>query len=114
MILELSCSVDASEAVWKTSEILEVGPMTSFGLKGLGASPAPLRRCQEVSVASDVNRLAAKASMLAARGSCGAVWLYDKELNCKATLKKQQVEGFALEWSHLEAIFYYIRYVIKE
>lgn len=76
--------------------------MTGFGLKGLNESQ-PLRRCHEASAASDVNRLAARASMVAARGSCGAVWVYDQKLNCKATLKGQQVEGFALEWSHLQA-----------
>eukprot|EP00438_Fugacium_kawagutii_P027484 Skav205593 [mRNA] locus=scaffold460:125120:126055:+ [translate_table: standard] len=72
---------------------------------------APLRTAVEFPIPSDANRIAAcptQASLLAVKGSCGNVFLYDHknpegQTGYKAKLSEQEpVEGYALEWSPSE------------
>ena len=81
--------------------------MNGFGLKGIQGD-TPLRLAAEMTVDSDANKIAAcpsKASIIAVKGSCGHVWLFDFKMPEKpvTTLGENQgIEGFALEWNQFQ------------
>ncbi|CAJ1336858.1 unnamed protein product [Effrenium voratum] len=104
MVLELSCQVAEAESdPWRSWE-LPLGHAHGFGLKGIREAP-PIGVVSEMVVDSEVNRLAAcptSSHLLAVKGSCGTVWLFDhREPAAPKTAFRtgEDVEGYALAWS---------------
>ena len=79
--------------------------MTGLGLKGMNDQP-PLRKSMEFATPSDPNSIAtcpSQSSVLAVKGSCGRVFIYDSQ-ELRATLSEETpLEGYALEWSPSDA-----------
>ncbi|CAK9096179.1 unnamed protein product [Durusdinium trenchii] len=113
-VLELTCAVQncANDSPWTSWTVEQVGIMNGFGLKPIQGD-APLRLAAEMTIESDVNRIAAcpsQASMIAVKGSCGSVWLCDlkkpdQPIECKLGEHQRPIEGFALAWSHGQGEF---------